>query len=162
VEIGAGLGYWARCLRERGVDVIAYDEMGDQWRAWFRPTDPDASPEPVPWTEVLRGGPEVLAGHPDRSLLLCWPDLWSGFDEASLRAYAGGRVAVVGEPGERGTGSEGFLRLLRSDWRPLDDAPVPRWEDCSDHLVVYRRRVVRPPVAPPERPRARPCPPAGL
>jgi hypothetical protein len=23
VEIGAGTGYWARCLRERGVDIVA-------------------------------------------------------------------------------------------------------------------------------------------
>ena len=25
VEIGAGSGYWARCLRERGVDVVVAD-----------------------------------------------------------------------------------------------------------------------------------------
>lgn len=134
--------------------MIAYDELGDQWRAWFHPT--------VPWTEVLRGGPEVLARHADRTLLLCWPDLWSGFDEASLRACAGDRVAFVGEPGDSGTGSEGFRRLLRRDWRPFDDAPVPQWEGANDHLVVYRRRVpLRRPSAPPARRRGRPCPRAG-
>ena len=173
VEMGAGLGYWARCLRERGVDVVAYDAMGEQWRAWFRPTvlertaeglvarlDPLRS-EPVSWTDVLVGGPEVLACHADRTLLLCWPDLWSAFDEASLRVYGGERVACVGEPGERGTGSQGFRRLLRRAWRPVDDAPVPRWPGCDDHLVVYERRAVRPRRASPGPPRGRPCPRAG-
>src|SRR5260370_18813681 len=64
VEVGAGNGYWARCLRERGVDVLAYDQLGDQWHAWFREL----------WTDVVRGGPEALAGHADRTLLLCCPD----------------------------------------------------------------------------------------
>ena len=34
VEIGAGTGYWARCLRERGVDIFAYDVIGDAWCSW--------------------------------------------------------------------------------------------------------------------------------
>src|SRR5438132_3814705 len=54
--------------------------------------------EPVLWTEVLQGGPDVLQRHAQRTLLLCWPDPWSGFDEASLLA----------EPGEDGPGSAGF------------------------------------------------------
>jgi hypothetical protein len=33
VEMGAGTGYWARCLRERGIDAVAYDELGEQWQA---------------------------------------------------------------------------------------------------------------------------------
>ncbi|CAM9829753.1 unnamed protein product [Choristocarpus tenellus] len=28
VEVGCGLGYWARLLRDRGVDVTAYDRNG--------------------------------------------------------------------------------------------------------------------------------------
>lgn len=155
VEMGAGLGYWARCLRERGVDVVAYDAMSDQWQAWFRPTVLERTAgglvarsdplrfEPVLWTEVLEGGPERLAAHAERTLLLCWPDLWSGFDEESLRAYEGERVVCVGELGERGTGSDGFRRLLGRAWRPIDDAPVPRWPGCDDHLVVYARSASR-------------------
>lgn len=159
VEMGAGIGYWARCLRERGVDVVAYDEMDEQWRAWFRPfvleetetrlpsgmralvakPDPERS-EPVLWTEVLKGGPRALAGHADHTLLLCWPDLWSGFDEASLREYLGERVAYVGEAGDERTGTEGFRRLLRDAWSQVDEAPVPQWDTSEDHLMVYERR----------------------
>lgn len=137
VEMGAGIGYWARCLRERGVDVVAYDEMGDSWRAWFRKA-PERG-EPVLWTEVRQGRPEVLAQHADRTLLLCWPDPWSGFDARSLLAYRGKRLALVGEPSEAGPGSEAFRELLARDWRPIDQAPVPRWHRSDDHLVVYGR-----------------------
>jgi hypothetical protein len=87
VEIGAGTGYWARCLRERGADIVAYDIMGDAWRSWFRPAivleirrggtraivarpHPQRA-EPLLWTEVLQAGPEVLRRHAERTLLLC-------------------------------------------------------------------------------------------
>ncbi len=156
VEIGAGTGYWARCLRERGVDIVAYDLMGDSWRSWFRPSilaeirrggarAIEARPhaqraEPVLWTEVLQSGPEVLGCHAERTLLVCWPDPWSGFDEASLLAYPGGRVAVIGEPGEAGPGSQGFQALLRRSWQRFETAPVPRWPGSEDRLVVYSRR----------------------
>jgi hypothetical protein len=148
VEMGAGTGYWARCLRDRGVDVVAYDEMGDQWRAYFRPqaveeTAP-ASAEPEVWTEVRKGGPERLADHPDRTLLICWPDPWTGMDEGSLRAYTGDLVVYVGELGDRGPGTAGFRRLLREQWREVEQISVPQWDRCDDLLTVYERRCAAP------------------
>jgi hypothetical protein len=152
VEIGAGTGYWARCLRERGADVLAYDEMGEEWRTWFRPTvlegveelmvrpDPERT-EPLLWTEVVKGGPEVLRLHADRTLLLCWPGPWSAFDETALRAHSGDHVAFVGDSD---SGSGRFSRLLRRSWIAVDEAPVARWPTAEDGLVVYRRK--RPPV----------------
>jgi hypothetical protein len=157
VEMGAGTGYWARCLRERGVDVVAYDELGEQWRAWFRPSvlhdveisrgvrtlvwqsDPARS-DPVLWTELLKGGPKVLAEHAERTLLLCWPDPWSGFDHAALLEYRGERVIFVGDPGNAGTGSERFRRLLHQAWQPVEKVEIPRWFNGNDRLVVYQRR----------------------
>jgi hypothetical protein len=147
VEIGAGTGYWARCLRERGVDVVAYDEMGEEWRTWFRPTllegveeltvrpDPERA-EPLLWTEVVKAGPEVLRRHADRTLLLCWPGPWSAFDEAALRAHPGDLAAFVGDAD---SGSAGLSGLLRRCWVPVDEAPVARWPSAEDQLVVYRR-----------------------
>jgi hypothetical protein len=132
VEMGAGTGYWARCLRDRGVDVVAYDEMGEQWSAYFRGSRL--------WTEVASGGPEQLGEHPDRTLLLCWPDPWSGMDEAALRAYRGDHLVYVGEPGNRGPGTDGFRRLLRAEWREVERASLPRWDECEDVLTVHERR----------------------
>jgi hypothetical protein len=155
VEMGAGTGYWARCLRERGVDVVAYDELGDQWRAWFCASvlqdleishgvralvsQPDQTrSDPVLWTEVLKGGPSVLAQHAQRTLMLCWPDPWSGFDEAALLEHRGEHLVFVGAP--EGTGSHGFRRLLHREWKAVEEADVPRWFNDDDRLVVYQRR----------------------
>ena len=73
VEVGCGTAYWACLLRERGVDVVAYDarpparpsaERGDGENAFFGAAFAD---------DVERGGPEVLRSHADRALFLCWP-----------------------------------------------------------------------------------------
>lgn len=55
VEMGAGTGYWARCLQARGADVLAYDEMGDDWAEWFRPRRLDTTGR---WPMVERGWSE--------------------------------------------------------------------------------------------------------
>src|SRR5215472_4901166 len=156
VEVGAGTGYWARCLRERGVDVEAYDEMGDEWRTWFRPSrleevetgagrselvarpDPDRS-EPFLWTEVAAGGPEALGRHAGRTLLLCWPGPWNAFDQAALLAHQGDHVALVSDA-SGGSTSPGLGPLLRREWTRVDEAPVARWPATADGLVVWRRK----------------------
>ena len=83
--------------------------------------------ESVLWTEVLQGGPDVLQRHAQRTLLLCWPDRWSGFDEESRLAYRVEYAAVLGEPGEDGPGSAGFRAQLQRSWRCNEAVPVPRW-----------------------------------
>jgi hypothetical protein len=138
------------------VDIVAYDVMGDAWRSWFRPSivaeirrggtraivarpHPQRT-EPVLWMEVLQGGPEVLRRHAERTLLLCWPDPWSGVDEATVLAYPGEHLVVVGEPDEEGPGSESFqARLLQAWWR-IEAVPVPRWHSTKDRLFIYARR----------------------
>ena len=64
VEIGAGSGYWARCLGEFGADVVAYDRFPpgqeDPWdwrsgNSWF-----DES-----WCHIIDGDESAAASHPD-------------------------------------------------------------------------------------------------
>lgn len=63
VEMGAGKGYWASLLRNRGVDIIAFDKY----------IDLDSC-----FTPVERGGPEEIARKKKtlkgRTLFLCYPD----------------------------------------------------------------------------------------
>jgi hypothetical protein len=72
VEMGAGTGYWAALLRERGVDIVAYDRAP--------PTAPDPTNGKTQnlffnatFTDVLKGDESELAKHADRALFLCWP-----------------------------------------------------------------------------------------
>ena len=62
VEIGCGKGYWAKMLRERKIEISAFDKVVDE----------DA------WTEVRAGGSEVLAEaqFSEHSLMLCYPGIF--------------------------------------------------------------------------------------
>ena len=48
---------------------------------------------------VEQGGPEAAAAHPDRALVLTWPeyDGRGSYGLACLRAYRGDRLVLVGE-----------------------------------------------------------------
>lgn len=64
IEIGAGNGYWAYCLNQVGVDVIAVDSG-----------ETHTSFKSKHWHPIIKGGPPHAAKHPDRALFLCWPPM---------------------------------------------------------------------------------------
>lgn len=74
IELGADTGYWAHLLRERGVDILAFDAhppaSARHRNAWQR----NRLAVGTCWTEVRCGTPAVLRGdsYADRTLFLCW------------------------------------------------------------------------------------------
>ncbi|TAL31616.1 MAG: hypothetical protein EPN93_17625 [Spirochaetes bacterium] len=140
VEIGAGSGYWAWCLTQAGADIIAYDiappedelpwphgsfEKGNYW---FEHE----------WYQVIEGGPEAAARHPDRTLFLCWPPLDSPMAIDALTAYggAGGRtLAYLGSP--RSSADERFHEL-RATLRCVERIEPWRWSGIEDVLEIYK------------------------
>ena len=158
VEVGAGTGYWARLLAERGISVVAFDVAP--------PPDPNnqffAGAEP--WYSVESGDERVAAAHADRTLLLVWPTRESWPTEA-LRLYAaagGERVAYVGEgPGGRMGDDqlhaalglvEGCLACdyaipdvpcvcdVERQWRLGRSVALPQWGGYRDDLHLFERR----------------------
>ena len=110
--MGAGCGWVAYLLSERGIEIKAYDCGGgdgyggdtfiDEWRS-------------LPWynSMVLKGGIEVLQyndsledceamGEMDdpRTLLICWPDLDTAFATEALKQFRGNAMLYIGEEGE--------------------------------------------------------------
>jgi hypothetical protein len=76
LEVGAGTGYWASLLRERGVDILAYDSeppTANMNNRWFGQGT---------YTEVRRGRAADLFAAADaaaralakRALLVIWPN----------------------------------------------------------------------------------------
>lgn len=155
VEIGAGTGYWARLLADRGVDVVAYDIAP--------PPAPDNSwfAGQQPWHPVIAADERIVTRHADRTLLLVWPtrdEDWAA-DAALLHLEGGGRRLVyVGEPpgGRSGDArlhavlglAEGCLACaygvtdvpctcgVGTRWTVLQQLPLPRWGDREDTLYL--------------------------
>jgi len=158
VELGAGTGYWARLLHDRGVDVIAYDRWppssGDNRFV-------DAAPS---WFPVRHGDEHVVARHPERTLLLVWPtwnEPWAG-DAAAQFHHAGGQTLVyVGEgPGGRTGDTILHARLgleasclscslgvldtpcvceIAVLWQSIHHVALPQWADADDACTIYHR-----------------------
>ena len=145
VEIGAGTGYWAWCLRQLGVDIVAYDRFPPRthpapsrgWRgilasgsarnAWFD----------CYWTDVVRAGATVAGRHGDRTLLLVWPH--GAMGHRALEAYPGERVVFVGEWKTATTGDARLFRLLERHWDLETLMAMPQWDGTRHELRVFTR-----------------------
>jgi hypothetical protein len=152
VEIGAGGGYWAMLLRERGVDVVAYDP------------DPEATGEHTwhsgrRWSEVLRGDHTAVIGHPDRTLFLCWPNYDMSWTDQVIDLFEGDTVVYVGEGSGGCTGTDRMHALLgeqtycphwddepctcdpvQAKFQHVETVEIPQWWGMHDRLNVYKRR----------------------
>lgn len=121
VEVGCGSGYWARLLRGRGVDVLAFDlhpprvagKVGttgadSEEAQTMEPEDDDVFGEEdnifgAAWIDDIKEGDATAAGCESakgRALLLCWPYEGSehhGWDADCLKQYTGNTVIYVGD-----------------------------------------------------------------
>ena len=158
VELGAGTGYWARLLHDRGVDVVAYDVAPPESGA-NRFVDTTAA-----WFPVRRGDADVVADHADRALLVVWPtwnETWAGDAAARFHAAGGHTLIYVGEgPGGRTGDATLHARLglhgpclqcslgvtdapcvcgITCLWEPTRNLALPRWADAADCCGIYHR-----------------------
>lgn len=130
VEMGAGGGYWSHLMRERGIDVIAYDREHPHSDNYFARHL---------WTKIEPGGPAVLGDHGDRSLFLCWPPNSSAMATNCLKRWPGAHLIYVGE-WRISTGSRGFHDRLEAGFELVEKLSIPQWEGMYDMLTVWRRR----------------------
>lgn len=129
LELGAGTGYWAFCLRQLRVDITAFD------------ANPLAPPH---WHPVEQGTPETLLPRADsplhaRALMLCWPPLNEPLADRALALYRGDTVIEIGEGPGGNTGTDAFHARLREEWRLVRELELPRWPGARDSLRIWSR-----------------------
>ncbi len=138
VELGSGTGYWASLLRQRDVDVIAYDAQPiETGRNGF-----SYSYKAKSWTEVLQGTESTAIYHPDRTLLLCWPPEKIDMAYRALTSYTGNRLIYVGEEFGGCTADYTFFEQLRVHWELVESIELPRWQMIRDSVFVYLRKTL--------------------
>lgn len=143
VEIGAGAGYWAWQLAQRGIGTAPYDiappDIDTNHWCQTRGDDGEYRKRPV-YYPVLRGGPAAAARHPDQALFLCWPPYSSPMAGEALHHYPGDTVIYIGEPNGGCNADEEFFKALADGWDEIaEDTPV-QWGGMHDYITVYQRR----------------------
>lgn len=145
IEIGAGKGYWASLLLNRGVDILAFDKIGG---------GEGGQNDDSNWTEVKKGGPKLLAKpkYAGRNLFLCYPDEGSSMSIKCLEHFTGDYIVHVGElmnmggtisgapqaPFGRTTSAE-FTVALAETFHCLLKASIPRLPFSNDCITVWKR-----------------------
>jgi hypothetical protein len=138
-EIGAGTGYWAKLLRELGVNVAAYDpnpveEGGNRYHK-----------NVTSFTTMERGDVTAVSQHSDRVLMLCWPPKgWgehgSPMSHEALEQFAGDRLVYIGQGRGGVTGTEEFHQLLKRDWTCVKRTRLPHFKHIYNALHLYQRK----------------------
>ncbi len=138
VEIGAGSGYWARCISEMGGDVIAYDSFppGEhapwEWykgNAWF-----DDS-----WYNIIQGDESAASAHPERTLFMAWPMPMSTMAYNALYNYkkrGGKKIIYIGNPHPASSGDEHFYELLFTH-KEEENIDLYSWPGIEEKLLIY-------------------------
>jgi len=135
IELGAGSGWLAYLLRDRGCKIEAYDsKKGSTFvQYWTR----------LPWFDLVQSGSidrlslsnqqkqqqqqqqqqQNIQGSEHeqknvdlRTLLLCWPELDSSFAADALKAFRGSRLVYIGEGRGGATARKDFFDLLAKEW----------------------------------------------
>lgn len=134
VELGAGLGYWAKLLSEMSVDISAYDKnpVGD--------TTSNTYPfkHSAPHYLVKKGDESMLFSDAWDCLMLIWPCYNSNFAQDALEAFQGDKLIYIGEWGGC-TATEEFHEVLESGWT-RERVDLPNWCSIHDDMFLCTRR----------------------
>lgn len=146
-EVGAGRGYWAAMLADRGIDVLAFDSEPPE--VGGNPSFPCARGQRAVWhpvsglTDLAQGWESGALGN--RALFLCWPPGWGDAMSARVLAdYAaagGDRLIFVGEPKGGKTGTDEFFDQLAVEWMlQSQDESFVSWWNLGDVAQCWIRR----------------------
>lgn len=134
LEVGAGNGYWAFELKERGGDIITTEplkkaenkyEQVSKGQLWVEPENLSAN--------------EAIQKYPNRTLMMIWPcydDPWAYF---ALKEYKGQYFIFVGEGQGGCTAEDMFFNELERNWEMIHDVWIPRHDGIHDYLSIHRR-----------------------
>jgi hypothetical protein len=147
LELGAGGGYWARCLRDRGAAILAFDRVLPLEQV--RPGGRLCQHHPV----AVGGPAEALGAAPEAdTLLLCWPPgvsnraeadagappIFSPMGMAALDRFRGPRLVFVGDR-VRSFGSPAFFARLDREWVVTGRLPLPNLGSWTDSACFMQR-----------------------
>jgi hypothetical protein len=109
VEVGAGLGYWARLLQDRGIRI--------------RPTDINIPLCTERWTKVYSSSAAQTLQNETRSLFLCW--IPEKIAQQAAEVYQGKYILWVGE------------KINFPNFKLIKEITIPTWNGFKDSLQIF-------------------------
>jgi hypothetical protein len=141
VELGAGNGYLAWLLRQKGCDIVPIDAFPvEEGKNWFFNTNVFSLPttEGKSFIEVKKGTSEALADYPNHTLLLCWPPI-NSMGKDALRDFRGSTVIFVGN--KKNCGEPTFYKMLKEHWELIFSTKTGSWTRChTEWMEIYKRK----------------------
>lgn len=123
IEVGAGLGLWARLLRDAGISIAATD---------VAPVPEQDFGEVAPFEAAA-----AVVAHPEcDALLLIWPPHEQAMAYRALRCFRGELLACIGDP--RFVGDVAFHDEVAKLWTLERVVPLPSWPGLEDSVCTYR------------------------
>lgn len=124
-EVGAGNGYWAHCIEERGGEVIAYDtEPGEEL-----------------YSDVREAAvADIMDKIHDEPVLMVWPP----YDEdvaATVVEAEPSHLLYVGERRGGCTGDKAFFDALGTDYGMVARIEIPSYAGINDDFYHYVRKI---------------------
>ena len=120
LEIGAGRGYWAWCIDQRGGDIIATD----------------IDPPRDPWYPVERlDARDAVDTYRERTVILCCPETDQRWPTDALDHIDNELVALVGP---RPHPTTELHHRLESEWLCIGSRRIPTFFGQPHHVRIYR------------------------
>jgi hypothetical protein len=121
LEVGAGLGLWARLLELRGVNIVATDAMkGSHY-------DDDKIQNRYCDVKRLTADAALEEYRGRNVLLLIWPSKQDSMAYDTLSSFTGHKLIFIGEERDGVTANEAFYDLLNSEWVKEDYMTYYSW-----------------------------------
>lgn len=132
IEIGAGSGYWAKLLSEKGAQIAAFDDF-----SWDKEGKQHFEKQ---WFDVQNGDELKILDFPKETLFLCFPPKSSPLASRALALYKGTTLAYIGEPRGGTTADDAFFDALEQDYILIREISIPNWPGYKDRLQIFQRK----------------------
>lgn len=131
LEIGAGLGLWAKLISEYGINIKATDNFDKHWKVNYDSFFPVRK---MTYSSAFKK-------YKNRDVLfLCWPPYKSSMAHHSLSKFNGTKLIYIGEAEGGCNADDPFFRLLKTQWEKSKVVDITQWPLIHDRMWFYVRK----------------------
>ena len=132
LEIGAGLGYWAKLLQDKNINIIPTDSFDEKWF--------NKNPS---HTKIFKyNAIDAIQKFQEASVLfICWPPHKNTMAFDAIKVWNGSKLIYIGEGKFGCNATDGFFNELDEKWSIREKIYIPQYFQMYDDLTLYERNI---------------------